>query len=171
MKPSKTHFFVYFLSTVVGYTCIGLFFGFFFGWPSIQKPSFLHKQSLQNSQQAEHFFDSYISCNTNPVGIYSWLMSKTDMVIVDVRDEESYAEKHIPTAINIPYNAYNSFDTSETSFPQLRFDVFNYIYCYSDFCNLSHRAAKRFAQLGYPVKVIRGGFDEWQKHNYPVDNH
>jgi len=63
----------------------------------------------------------------------------------------------------MPFDKYNSFDGNETDFPQLRKDGYNFIYCYEEECNLAYKAARKFASLGYPVKVIKGGFESWHK--------
>ncbi len=125
--------------------------------------------ALQDADLAYSFFDTYLSCNTNVLGIRSYLDSKQVMTIVDVRDADSYKEGHIPTAINMPFSTYQSFEGDETEFSQLKKDRFTYVYCYEEFCNLAHRAARKFSFLGYPTKVIRGGFESWQKRGYKVE--
>jgi rhodanese-related sulfurtransferase len=36
-------------------------------------------------------------------------------------------------------------------------------------CNFSYKAAEKFSRLGYPVKVVKGGFKAWEEHRYPVE--
>ncbi len=96
-------------------------------------------------------------------------MGKQRITIVDVRSADEYAKGHIPGAINIPYEKHESFEGSETEFPELRKDGYNYVYCYQLLCNLGQKAAKKFASLGYPVKEIVGGFEEWKAGKHPIE--
>ena len=118
---------------------------------------------LQDTEAAVKFFEDEMNFKTNAHGVKEVLFSK-NVTIVDVRDEQSYQKGHIPGAINIPVNKYK-FDGTEKTFPGLRKDRFNYVYCYTHYCNLGTKAAKAFASAGYPVKEIQGGFDAWQEEN------
>lgn len=128
------------------------------------------QDSLQDSAKAVEYFENELNFKTNPHGVKSVVEGKTkNVTIVDVRSAKDFAEGHIPGAINVPFEKYNGFDGPETDFPGLRKDGFNYIYCYAHLCNLSQKAAKKFASLGYPVKEIAGGFDAWKDHKYPIE--
>lgn len=125
---------------------------------------------IQNTAQAAHYFENEMNFKTNPHGAKAVVEGKVkNITIVDVRDAKSYAEGHIPGAINLPYNKYNSFEGAETEFPGLRKEGFNYIYCYELLCNLAQKAAKQFATAGYPVKEIVGGYAAWKEHKYPIE--
>ena len=128
------------------------------------------EKPLQDSVKAVEYFTNELNFKTNPHGVKAVLKGDVQNVtIVDLRDPESYAKGHIPGAINIPWSAHNSFDGAETEFPELRKDGYNYVYCYEMLCNLGEKAAKKFASLGYPVKVIAGGFEEWKKLKNPIE--
>lgn len=125
---------------------------------------------IQDTQKAAEYFESELNFKTNSYFINRSINEKmTNINIIDVRSAESYKKGHIPGAINIPNEKYNSFDGSETDFPGLRKDAFNCVYCYTATCNLSQKAAKKFASLGYPVKEIVGGYDGWVEKKYPVE--
>jgi rhodanese-related sulfurtransferase len=125
---------------------------------------------LQDSQQAVEFFKSELNFKTNPHGINALISKKTKgITIVDVRTAADFAKGHIPGAINVPFDQHNGFEGTETIFPELRKDGFNYIYCYKLLCNLGQKAAVKFASLGYPVKEMVGGFNEWEKEGNPIE--
>lgn len=125
---------------------------------------------VQDSTQAIEFFKDELNFTTNPHGINALISKKAQgITIVDVRTTADYAKGHIPGAINIPFDQHNGFEGSETVFPELRKDGFNYVYCYKHLCNLGQKAALKFASLGYPVKEMVGGFSEWEKENYPTE--
>ena len=125
---------------------------------------------FQDSAKAVEYFENELNFTTNPYGTKKVVEGEIkDVTIVDVRDAKEFAKGHIPGAINIPFDKHQSFEGPETEFPGLRKDGFNYVYCYELLCNLAQKAAKKFASLGYPVKEIVGGFEEWKEHKYPIE--
>ena len=72
---------------------------------------------------------------------------RPNIIIVDVRAAKDFAKGHIPGAINLPLEKFDSFDGSETEFPGLLKDGFNYISCYTLTCNLAQKAAKNLHLL------------------------
>lgn len=124
---------------------------------------------VQNTTEAEQFFKKELDFKTNAYATKKVVDGEVkNVTIVDVRSAESYKAGHIPGAINLPDEKYNSFTGNETEFPGLRKDGYNYVYCYHGTCNLSQKAAMKFASLGYPVKEIVGGYDGY-KDRYPVE--
>lgn len=125
---------------------------------------------IQDTAKAAKFFEGELNFKTNPHGVKLVLEGKVkNVTIVDLRSAKEFAKGHIPGAINVPHDKYNNFEGAEADFPGLKKDGFNYVYCYSLLCNLSQKAAMKFASLGYPVKEVVGGFSEWKKHKYPLE--
>jgi rhodanese-related sulfurtransferase len=81
--------------------------------------------------------------------------------IVDVRAAEDYAEGHIPGAVNLPKDKWDSLSG-------LRKDKINVLYCYSQVCHLAATAAVEFAGKGYPVMELEGGFRAWKDHKLEI---
>ena len=124
----------------------------------------------QNTQKAVEYFDNELNFTTNPFGAKSAIDQKEErIVIIDVRAAKDYKEGHIPGAINLPFHDYNSFNGGDLKFPELKKDNMHYIYCYELLCSLAQKAAKQLASLGYQVKEIKGGFNSWKEHDYPVE--
>ena len=89
-----------------------------------------------------------------------------------MRRKSLYEKSHIPGAINIPFNEYNSFKCSDVIFKELSKDKMNYVYCYSLLCQLGKMACLKFASLGYPVTEMIGGFEYWIQYKYDTNtNH
>jgi rhodanese-related sulfurtransferase len=129
-----------------------------------------HQPKIQDSKKAVEFFEQELSFKTNPHGVKAVLDGTVkNVTIVDVRSAADYAKGHIPGAVNVPWEKHDSFDGPDLVFPELRKDGFNYVYCYTGLCNLSQKAAKKFASLGYPVKEIVGGYEEWVAEKNPVE--
>jgi rhodanese-related sulfurtransferase len=76
-------------------------------------------------------------------------IGQQDNVIIDIRESFEYARAHIPTAINIPYN---DFDSNKNSLP---FNKTLILYC--DRGNLSLFLARELSKEGFQVKNIYGG--------------
>jgi rhodanese-related sulfurtransferase len=83
-------------------------------------------------------------------------------VIVDVRAREDYDKGHIPGAINLPREAWET----QTGLSE---NKTNLIYCYSHVCHLAARAALLFASRGFSVMEMDGGWKAWQQHRGEVE--
>jgi rhodanese-related sulfurtransferase len=95
---------------------------------------------------------------TGPVELDHQIEEGDDIAIVDVREEEDYRKGHVPGALNLPQDRWHSAEGI------LRRDSTNILYCYSPTCHLAAKAAVQFAEQGYHVMEMDGGFEAW-KHN------
>lgn len=81
--------------------------------------------------------------------------TQEDFILLDVRTEEEFAEKHIPGAICIPNE---KIGTEEI--PQLPDrEQLILVYCRSG--NRSKQASQKLAELGYSNVVECGGIQDW----------
>ena len=78
-----------------------------------------------------------------------------DCVILDVRREDEFAEKHIKGALNIPNESIGAGEL--TSLPDK--DQLIMIYCRSG--NRSKQAAEKLVKLGYTNIIEFGGIITW----------
>jgi rhodanese-related sulfurtransferase len=85
--------------------------------------------------------------------------SKDDYILVDVRDETEFREGHIPTAINIPAEA---FATKSGILPKEKKIV---VYCNTG--SRSYLAYKKLIGLAYP-KIYQALFADWKEAGLPV---
>ncbi len=81
--------------------------------------------------------------------------------MVDVRAADDYAQGHIPGAINLPKDKWQTLEG-------LRKDKTNVLYCYSHVC-LAAAAAVEFAGKGYPVMEMDGGMRAWREHELDIE--
>lgn len=88
---------------------------------------------------------------------------RKDLFIVDVRDQRSFADGHVPGAVNLPYAEI------EGKFRQLPKDKLLVIYCWSAECLLATKAALKLTQLDVFPKVMRTGWAEWVATKKPVE--
>ena len=85
----------------------------------------------------------------------SIMEQESGYLILDVRTEGEYREKHIPGAINIPNESIGTADI-----PQLP-DKEQMILVYCRSGNRSKQASEKLAALGYSNVVEFGGINSW----------
>ena len=100
--------------------------------------------------------------NASPVEVNRAIVEKQDIVIVDVRAAEDFAKGHVPGAVNLPREKWDSA-------PGLSKEKVNVVYCYSHTCQLGGEACAQLAGQGYPVIEMDGGFEVWQSSELEVE--
>ena len=116
---------------------------------------------IASPQKAKQFFEAKMNFTTGPAELNQMIKDNEDINIIDVRAAEDFAQGHIPGAINLPKERWST--------PAgLSSDKTNIVYCYSEVCHLAAAAAKAFAEQGFPVMELEGGFEEWNGYNMPV---
>jgi rhodanese-related sulfurtransferase len=111
---------------------------------------------------AADFFKNKMTYTTGPVELNSMIEQKKEITIIDVRAYKDYAQ-HIPGAINLPKEEWDTLKG-------LQKDKLNVVYCYSHVCHLAAKACLEFAERGFPVMEMDGGWKAWLQHKLPVEN-
>ena len=117
---------------------------------------------LTSPKKAKKFFEAKMNFTTGPAELKQMIDAKENINIVDVRLSEDVDAGHIPGAINLPKQKWSSHTG-------LKYDRVNIIYCYSEVCHLAAEAAKEFADRGFAVMELEGGFEAWQHYNMTID--
>lgn len=118
--------------------------------------------TLPDPAEAKVYFKHKMQFTTGPVELERMMKEKGKFNIVDVRAAEDFQKGHIPGAVNLPKDKWQTFEG-------LRKDEANVLYCYTQQCHLAATAALQFATKGFPVMELEGGFDTWQKSKLPVE--
>jgi rhodanese-related sulfurtransferase len=114
--------------------------------------------------EAAAYFAEALRRYTDASDVYADLQAGvTDIIVVDARSPELYAEKHIPGAINVPHRTMGP--ETRALLPQDKVIV---TYCNGIGCNGSTKAALKLARLGYQVKELIGGIAFWEYEGLPV---
>ena len=116
--------------------------------------------TLVSTKRALEFFEAKMEFTTGPMELKGMMERDENINIIDVRQPEDYAKGHIPGAINLPKDNWDTFSG-------LSRDKTNIVYCYSQVCHLAAAAARYFAEHDYPVMELEGSFEEWQRHDLP----
>lgn len=111
--------------------------------------------------KAKEFFEAKMAFTTGPVELER-MMKNHEVNLVDVRAAEDYAEGHIPGALNLPKDQWHTYKG-------LRKDKLNVLYCYSQVCHLAATAAVQFADQGYPVMELDGGWRWWKDDGFEIE--
>jgi rhodanese-related sulfurtransferase len=120
------------------------------------------KMTISDPAKAREYFEAKMAFTAGPVELERMMKQGENINIVDVRASEDYAEGHIPGAINLPKDKWNRLTG-------LRKDKINVLYCYSQTCHLAAAAAVEFADKGYPVMELEGGFRAWKDSGHDIE--
>jgi rhodanese-related sulfurtransferase len=85
-------------------------------------------------------------------------------VVVDARYAETFALEHLPGAISLPWR-----DINETTTAHLSREAEYVVYCWNASCHASTKTAQRLEALGFRVKELHGGLQDWKKQGYPTE--
>jgi rhodanese-related sulfurtransferase len=119
------------------------------------------KMKIGDPAKAKEYFENKMSFTTGPVETER-MIKQGDVNVVDVRAAEDYAEGHLPGAVSLPKDKWNTLEG-------LRKDKTNILYCYSQVCHLAAAAAVEFADKGYSVMEMEGGFKAWKEHELDIE--
>lgn len=125
----------------------------------------MNKSQFQKNDpaKAREFFADKMAFTTGPVEVSHELeRGSADIVVIDVREEEDYRKGHVPGAINLPRERWESCEG-------LQKDKLNVLYCYAHVCHLAATAAVGFAGKGYPVMEMDGGWEAWTENELKVE--
>ena len=108
---------------------------------------------LNDPQKAREFFQAKLDFTTGPVG----LSRMENVNIVDVRSKEAFAKGRVPGSVNLPFEQW---ETAAILFK----DKVNAQ------CHLAAKACVHFANLGYSVMELEGGWPAWETHGMEVES-
>ena len=98
--------------------------------------------------------------NISPQEAYALLAEPNDIIIVDVRSSEAFAEDHIKGAISVPFeilDIHNGLVKSKRK-----------ILVYSERGELSVEASRLIAKPGFEVLNLEGGVVFWIRAGYEL---
>ncbi len=111
-----------------------------------------------------HWIGSFVY-DRHPADLYADIVAGTpNLVVVDARYAETYALEHLPGAINLPYR-----DINEAATAHLSRDALYIVYCWNASCHASTKTAQRLEALGFKVKELHGGLQDWKKQGFPTE--
>lgn len=109
------------------------------------------------------YFAAKLAYETDASDLYTRQKASDDVVVIDVRSDEAWAQGRIPEAVHMHYSEIATRAPSEIATGR---EVV--VYCWSPGCNAGAKGALEFAKLGYTVRELIGGFEYWVREGYPV---
>jgi len=132
--------------------------------PGLTKTSPVTEVAPADSAKALAHFEARLAFETDCWDVHAALTDGVaDFVLLDVRDPESYANGHVPGAINLPYRRI-----VERNLAPFAADAVFVVYCTGPQCNGADKAAVRLARLGRPVKKMIGGIAGWTADGFSL---
>ena len=119
--------------------------------------------SLIDKNRAVSYFRSKMEFSLGPAELDHLIRDHADVTIMDVRAEDDYRKGHLPRAINVPKNRWDSF----TGLSQTRRHI---IYCYTQQCHLATEACLKFSVRGFRVMELEGGMEAWRQFGFQVES-
>ncbi len=86
-------------------------------------------------------------------------IGRTDVLLIDLRERESYKQSHIRTAVNIPYQELEE----RKDLPAGKLLIF-----YCDRGGASMAAARQMKKKGYEARSVIGGFEAYRGRNLVI---
>ena len=111
--------------------------------------------------RAKEYFEDKVAFTTGPVELERAIKNR-EVNVVDVRAAEDYNAGHIPGAKSLPKNRWSTLEGLDR-------ERINVIYCYSQVCHLAANAAIEFANNGFSVMELEGGFNGWKEHELHIE--
>lgn len=115
-------------------------------------------------REALAHFEARLRVETDCADVHAALQGEPDFVLFDVRGPLSYAEAHVPGAINLPHAEMTAARLA--AWPS---DTLFVVYCAGPHCNGANKAAVRLAGLGLRVKEMIGGMTGWADEGFAFE--
>lgn len=104
-----------------------------------------------------------LAFETDPSDVYAAQKAGESFVLVDTRSAEAWAQGRAKGAIHLPTR-----EIADRAAAEIPAGTPVVVYCWSPGCNGGDKAALAFAELGYDVRLMLGGFEYWAREGYPV---
>lgn len=111
------------------------------------------------------YYAAKLAYETDASDVHAALKAGEDIVVVDVRSDEAWAQGRVAGAVHMHYS-----EIARRAPKEIPSDATVVVYCWSPGCNAGAKGAREFATLGYDVREMIGGFEYWVREGYPVED-
>jgi rhodanese-related sulfurtransferase len=114
--------------------------------------------------QAAAHFAARLTFETDVSDVHADLEAgSAGLLVVDSRNDLAWRQGHLPGAVHLP-----TAEIATRAAELIPTGTAVVTYCWGPGCNGATRAALQFAQLGYQVKEMIGGYEYWVREGFPV---
>ena len=110
------------------------------------------------------YFEAKLAAQVDVMDVVRFLdRDDGELVLLDARAGEAYAEEHLPGAISVPVDsaAQLAGDLDPTG---------QYVvYCWRSTCHLAAKVALELANRGLDVREMNTGWREWKAEGWPTE--
>jgi rhodanese-related sulfurtransferase len=125
----------------------------------------MQEKSAVSAADVARYFETKMEAEWGPYDLKHALdTNQNDIIVLDTRAPEAFAEEHITGAINIPT------DQLESRLSELPKDKQIVPYCWTIVCHLATRTSLILARNGYRVHELAGGIGMWKEYQMPVES-
>lgn len=110
-------------------------------------------------------FASKLAFETDATDVRADMVAGRRFVLVDVRSDAAWRQGRIQGAVHLPAGRIPADAPGE-----IPLGTPIVTYCWGPGCNGATRGALAFAQLGYRVREMIGGFEYWAREGLPIEN-
>ncbi len=110
-------------------------------------------------------FAARLRFETDPSDVRTAQVAGDRFVLVDSRGDAAWSQGRAAGAVHLP--TARIADEAAATIPAESEVV---VYCWGPGCNGGTKAALAFAQLGYAVREMLGGFEYWAREGLPVES-
>lgn len=114
---------------------------------------------------ASDFFGRRLRYETDPSDTHAAQRAGENIVVVDVRSAEAFAQGHVPRALHMPYREIGARAARELTSGA---DVV--VYCWGPGCNAGAKGGLALSEAGFAAKEMIGGFEYWAREGFPVED-
>lgn len=111
------------------------------------------------------YFSAKLRFETDASDVYAAQKAGDPFLLIDVRGQEAWDQGRISGAIHMPYR-----EIADRAPAELDPSTEIVVYCWSPGCNAGAKGAREFAQLGYRVREMIGGYEYWVREGQPTEN-
>jgi len=114
---------------------------------------------------ARDYFAARLAAETDPSDVYAAQKVGESFVLVDVRGHDAWAQGRVTGAVHMSYR-----EIAERAPIEIPTHLPVVVYCWSPGCNAGQKGALAFADLGYDVREMIGGYEYWVREGQPFEN-
>lgn len=111
------------------------------------------------------YYAAKLAFETDASDVHAARQARSDVVVIDVRSEQAWAQGRVAGAIHMHYS-----EIADRAPREISPDAEVVVYCWSPGCNAGAKGALEFSRLGYNVREMIGGFEYWVREGYPVED-